>query len=95
MAKYVRRWWMQELWRIATNARNYNSDCSTRIKSIDKRGAILYAEQKRDVFIVLLPRLTNGIKSYAKLNKTLYGLPDSPQAFYDNISIYLPQNGYK
>jgi hypothetical protein len=31
----------------------------------------------------------------SEIDKTLYGLSDSPQAFYDDISIYLLKNGYK
>ena len=65
------------------------------IQTVDIRGAFLYAKQVNDVYITLPTKLTNGEKVYKKLHKTLYGLPDSPQAFYDDISIYLLENGYK
>lgn len=65
------------------------------INAIDIRGAFLYPAQKRDVYIMFPPKLTKGEPQYAKLLKTLYGLPNSPQAFYDDISIYLLENGYK
>jgi hypothetical protein len=64
------------------------------IQTVDIRGAFLYAKQLRDVYITLPTKLTNNIKTFKKLKKTLYGLPDSPQAFYDDISIYLLSNGY-
>jgi hypothetical protein len=64
------------------------------VQTVDIRGALLYAKQKRDVYITLPIKLTNNIKRYKKLKKTLYGLPDSPQDFYDDISIYLLSHGY-
>ena len=45
-------------------------------------------------FISLPTKLTAGKKIYWKLKKTLYGLPESPQAFYDHVSLHLMSNGY-
>jgi len=46
------------------------------------------------VYISLPARYTDGIPTYWKLNKTLYGLPESPQAFYRDVSKLLLDNGY-
>ena len=44
----------------------------------------------------MLPtKLTFGKKVYWKLKKTLYGLPQSPQAFYEDIAEHLLSNGYQ
>ena len=64
------------------------------IQTVNIRCAFLYDEQKRDAYITLPVQLTNNIKRYKKLKKSLYGLPDSLQAFYDDISIYFLSNGY-
>jgi hypothetical protein len=64
------------------------------ICSIDINGAFLYPNQKRDVYIILPVLLTGEPKRYWKLNKTLYGLRDSPQAFYEDMSTYLLYNEY-
>jgi hypothetical protein len=63
------------------------------ICSIDINGAFLYPEQKRLVYI-LLPILLTDNKYYWKLNKTLYGLRESPQAFYDDVSSFLLANSF-
>jgi dimeric dUTPase (all-alpha-NTP-PPase superfamily) len=63
------------------------------ICSIDINGAFLYPEQKRLVYI-LLPILLTDNKCYWKLNKTLYGLRESPQAFYDDVSSFLLANSF-
>jgi hypothetical protein len=62
--------------------------------SIDITGAFLYAEQKRDVYVMLPVQFTGEPQQFWKLNKTLYGLRESPQAFYDDISTFLLSNGY-
>jgi hypothetical protein len=64
------------------------------ITGIDVKGAFLYPDQMRPVFISLPGRLTGGEPVYWKLNKTLYGLPESPQAFYRDVSKLLLENGY-
>ncbi len=64
------------------------------INTVDIKGAILYAKQKREVYILLPTKLTKGQKKYMILFKTLYGQADSPQAFYDDLSIFLLDNGY-
>lgn len=64
------------------------------VTGIDVKGAFLYPELKRPVYISLPTRLTGLPTVYWKLDKTLYGLPDSPQAFYEDVSKLLLKNGY-
>jgi hypothetical protein len=64
------------------------------ITGIDVKGAFLYPDQERPVYISLPARYTGGQPVYWKLKKTLYGLPDSPQAFYRDVSKFLLQHGY-
>lgn len=66
------------------------------IAGVDVASAFLYSEIRADkpTFISLPPKLTSGKKIYWKLKKTLYGLPESPQAFYDHVSLHLMSNGY-
>jgi hypothetical protein len=54
----------------------------------------LYPELKKPVYIVLPKNLTGLPHVYWKLHKTLYGLPESPQAFYEDVSKLLLKNGY-
>lgn len=64
------------------------------ITGIDIKGAFLYPVQQKPVFISLPSRLTHSQPVYWKLKKTLYGLPESPAAFYNDISDYLIACGY-
>jgi hypothetical protein len=64
------------------------------VTGIDIKGAFLYPDLKRPVYIVLPKNLTGFPHVYWKLNKTLYGLPESPQAFYEDVSKLLMKNGY-
>jgi hypothetical protein len=64
------------------------------ITGIDVKGAFLYPEQTRPVYISLPARWTDGTPTYWLLNKTLYGLPESPQAFYRDVSQFLLDQGY-
>lgn len=64
------------------------------LTGIDVKGAFLYPELKRPVYISLPKRLTGLPHVYWKLHKTLYGLPESPQAFYEDVSKLLLKNGY-
>jgi hypothetical protein len=64
------------------------------ITGVDVKGAFLYPDQESPVYITLPARYTDGEPVYWKLNKTLYGLPDSPQAFYRDVSKFLLQHGY-
>ena len=64
------------------------------VTGVDVKGAFLYPEQKTDVYISLPSRMTEGSPRYWKLKKTLYGLSESPRAFYDDCSTLLMANGY-
>jgi hypothetical protein len=64
------------------------------ITGVDVKGAFLYPDQESPVYITLPARYTDGEPVYWKMNKTLYGLPDSPQAFYRDVSKFLLQHGY-
>ena len=66
---------------------------SLKIIGIDIKGAFLYPELKEPVYISLPKNLEKGI-IYWKLRKTLYGLPQSPKAFYEDISCILIKHGY-
>ena len=75
------------LWSLATALR-------LKIRSIDVYGAFLYPTQKDQVFIVMPTIITGGEPLYWKLNKTMYGLPTSPAAFYEHVSAHLLTGGY-
>ena len=64
------------------------------VTGVDVKGAFLYPNQTSDVFICLPPALNNGDPKYWKLKKTLYGLSESPRAFYDDCSHLLLSRGY-
>lgn len=67
------------------------------VTGIDIKGAFLYPDLKKPVYISLPRNLTGGSGFpyvYWKLDKTLYGLPESPQAFYEDVSRLLLLNGY-
>lgn len=64
------------------------------ITGIDIKGAFLYPEQQKPVYISLPSRLTEGQPCYWRLKKTLYGLPESPAAFYDDMSTHLLSHSY-
>jgi hypothetical protein len=64
------------------------------VTGIDVKGAFLYPDQTHDVYISLPSRLTEGSPRYWKLKKTLYGLSESPRAFYEDCSQLLLDNGY-
>lgn len=64
------------------------------ITGIDIKGAFLYPELKKPVYVCLPTQLTGLPHVYWKLHKTLYGLPESPQAFYEDVSKLLLKNGY-
>jgi hypothetical protein len=65
------------------------------ISGIDVKGAFLYPDLPKPVYVSIPPILTGGQPTYWKLNKTLYGLPISPQAFYKHISAHLLNHGYQ
>lgn len=69
---------------------------SLTITGVDIKGAFLYPELPPDVtYYMELPRgLTGGTRVIWKLNKTLYGLPLSPHAFYEDVSSHLTSHGY-
>jgi hypothetical protein len=56
------------------------------ITGIDIKGAFLYPDLPKPVYVSIPALLTGGEQKYWKLKKTLYGLPQSPQAFYKDIS---------
>lgn len=62
----------------------------------DVEGAFLYPllDAATPVFIAL-PLAYTGHRVIWKLNKTLYGLPHSPEAFYRDVSSHLIANGYE
>ena len=64
------------------------------LKSIDVYGAFLYPTQKEETFIHLPPSITGSEDVYWRLNKTMYGLPSSPKAFYEHVSAHLLKCGY-
>jgi hypothetical protein len=65
------------------------------VVGIDVKGAFLYPElsEEKPIFIQLPKQLT-GEPIYWRLKKTLYGLPESPQAFYEDMSRHLKSLGY-
>lgn len=68
------------------------------IAKADISGAFLYPliNQDHPVYIMLPEKYTGKPKRvYWKLNKTLYGLPQSPEAFYADVSQHLMANGYQ
>ena len=67
------------------------------ISKADVSGAFLYPliNQDQPVYIMLPEKYTGKAKRvYWKLNKTLYGLPQSPEAFYSDVSQHLMTSGY-
>lgn len=64
------------------------------VASIDVYGAFLYPTQTEEIYIALPPVITAGNAIYWKLNKTMYGLPSSPAAFYNHVSAHLLRQGY-
>jgi hypothetical protein len=64
------------------------------LKSIDVYGAFLYPTQKELTFIHLPPSITGSSDVYWRLNKTMYGLPSSPKAFYEHVASHLLSCGY-
>ena len=62
----------------------------------DVEGAFLYPllDAATPVFISL-PLAYTGHRVIWKLNKTLYGLPQSPEAFYKDVSTHLIAHGYE
>jgi hypothetical protein len=67
---------------------------SLAIKSIDVYGAFLYPTQKEETFIHIPPSITGDRDVFWRLNKTMYGLPSSPKAFYEHVSAHLLKCGY-
>jgi hypothetical protein len=67
---------------------------SMNIIGIDIKGAFLYPELKEPVFISLPRNLGGQGIVYWKLHKTLYGLSQSPKAFYEDVSHILLSHGY-
>ena len=65
------------------------------LKSIDVYGAFLYPTETNDVYVALPPTITGGDSVTWKLNKTMYGLPESPAAFYSHVSQHLLSQGYQ
>ena len=68
------------------------------ISKADVSGAFLYPliNQDQPVYIMLPDKYTGKTKRvYWKLNKTLYGLPQSPEAFYSDVSQHLMASGYQ
>jgi hypothetical protein len=67
------------------------------LSAVDIKGAFLYAEMPADqpTYIRLPKHVCDGhLPKYWKLNKTLYGLPESPRAFYEDASVFLLEKGY-
>ena len=64
------------------------------LTGLDVKGAFLYPELDDPVYISLPRSLTGNRTVYWRLNKTLYGLPQSPLAFYDDVSKLLLNHGY-
>jgi hypothetical protein len=62
--------------------------------STDVFGAFLYPTQEEPIYIVLPSKITGDELVYWKLNKTMYGLPSSPAAFYKHVSGHLLKSGY-
>jgi hypothetical protein len=64
------------------------------ISGVDIKGAFLYPDQQKEVFIELPRALCKEKPIFWKLKKTLYGLRESPQAFYEDVSKLLLKNGF-
>ena len=66
------------------------------IAGLDVQSAFLYSRVPDDspTFMSLPLKIMNGKKVYWKLKKALYGLPESPQAFYEHVANHLMSNGY-
>ena len=67
----------------------------------DVKGAFLYPDLEEEIYVKLpenvkyiVPASMWGKDGVWKLLKTLYGLPQSPKAFYDFMTNLLRQNGY-
>jgi hypothetical protein len=65
------------------------------VVSIDVYGAFLYPTQTEEIYIALPPVITGDQPIFWRLNKTMYGLPSSPAAFYHHVSAHLLRQGYQ
>ena len=64
------------------------------VVSIDVYGAFLYPTQTEEIYVAIPPLITDNQAIFWKLNKTMYGLPTSPAAFYHHVSKHLLTQGY-
>jgi hypothetical protein len=65
-----------------------------KMTGVDVKGAFLYPDQVKPVYVALPKHLCGPDLVFWKLNKTLYGLPESSQAFYNHVATVLLSNGY-
>jgi hypothetical protein len=65
------------------------------IISFDVTTAFLYGKLKEEVYVNLPTEMNKDSNKCFKLLKGLYGLKQSPNIWYDNISQIFTENGYQ
>lgn len=64
----------------------YTAEADLHIHQMDFKTAFLQADLRNDVFISLPPEAGEGKGLVYKLNKAIYGLKESPRAWYDALT---------
>ncbi|KAG8485617.1 hypothetical protein CXB51_018939 [Gossypium anomalum] len=72
-------------------------NCDWRLHQLDVKNAFLNGETKEEVYMKLPPGLkfVKGSNKVCKLNKFLYGLKQSPRAWFERFTKVIIKNGYK
>ncbi|KAG8472686.1 hypothetical protein CXB51_034612 [Gossypium anomalum] len=72
-------------------------NCDWKLHQLDVKNAFLNGKLEEEVYTQLPPgsKFIEGSNKVCKLNKSLYGLKQSPRAWFERFSKVILQNGYK
>ncbi|KAK9044876.1 hypothetical protein V6N11_058767 [Hibiscus sabdariffa] len=72
-------------------------NCDWRLHQLDVKNAFLNGKLEEEVYMKVPPGLQHieGANKVCKLNKSLYGLKQSPRAWFERFTAIVLKNGYK